>query len=102
MAPLLNSYIPECHHLVPLVHVLFILAHWFFVNVSFLFAKALVNEVESFEKVIDGLEEQRMGTLADEVIHVFCRNSASMPSSKTFLISGNISVLKFVYNILMY
>ena len=28
----------------------------------------LVNEIENFEKVIDGLEEQRVNTLADEVI----------------------------------
>ena len=26
-----------------------------------------MNEVENFEKVIDGLEEQRQNTLADEV-----------------------------------
>ena len=29
----------------------------------------LVNEIENFEKVIDGLEEQRVNTLAEEVIH---------------------------------
>ena len=35
------------------------------------FPQALVNEVENFEKVIDGLEEQRLNTLADEVRSLF-------------------------------
>ena len=71
-----DSMFPRSHlNLVPIVAILII----FIFDLCFpkiegnflFFPQALVNEVENFEKVIDGLEEQRLNTLADEVRSLF-------------------------------